>query len=229
MHACVRALWPAVWRMIPCASPQLVLHSSSFLPLTHSWSHTLRLACTHLQYVWGWLQANSCPRSWNRDFRGEVKRSLVLFLQEHVNLKQTRKQKRKKKKEKESPCAPQSTQDCASFRAVWFELSRLLAGRPTPIPPSPSALNGWHTAVLHWQALCSCAHTKAASWRTALVSPAPDDSRRGSGWGVWEWVGVGRTEEGGVSHTWYSEWHFGSHHCLYFCVNQIQPVCLEFM
>lgn len=64
-------------------------------------------------------------------------------------------------------------------RLVW---TVTLAGWPTPISPSRSALTGWHTAVLHWQALCSCAHTKAASWRTALVSPTPDNLRRGSGW-----------------------------------------------
>lgn len=161
MHACIHAdRQPAAWRMIPCASPQLVLHSSSFQPLTHSWSHTLRLACTHLQYVWGWLQANSCPRSWNRDFRGEVKRSLVLFLQEHVNLKQTRKQKKKmlKKKEKESPCAPQSTQDCASFRVVWFELSRLLAGRADSDPSvtlGPEWLTHGSSSLASFMFLCT--------------------------------------------------------------------------
>lgn len=63
---------------------------------------------------------------------------------------------------------------CLSSQAVWSEVSRLLEDfAPSPFQPP----NGWCTAVLHWQALCSCPHTKAASWRTALVSPAPDDLR----------------------------------------------------
>lgn len=50
-----------------------------------------------------------------------------------------------------------------------------------PSSHPPVAPYSWHTAVLHWQALCFYTHAKAASWRTALVSPAPDDSRRGRG------------------------------------------------
>lgn len=80
-----------IWRTILCASPQSVLHSSPFHPLTHSRSHTVWLACTHLLYVWDWLQASWNPRCWSREFRGEVKWSLVLFLQEHVRLKQMKK------------------------------------------------------------------------------------------------------------------------------------------
>lgn len=67
--------------------------------------------------------------------------------------------------------------DCSSAKDFWFDLSLLTL--PRPLTP-----NSWHTAVLHWQALCSCTHTKAASWRTALVSPAPNDSSGGSGPGV---------------------------------------------
>lgn len=103
-----------IWRMILCASPQSVLHSSPFHPLTHSWSHTVWLACTHLLYVWEWLQANSNPRCWSREFRGEVNWSLVLFLQEHVHLKQMKE-------------GVGFTTGCPSLQVVWFELSRLLA------------------------------------------------------------------------------------------------------
>ena len=126
-----------------------------------------RCACTHLPYVCDWLQAASCLRSWNWDFKGEVKQSLLLFLQKNVLLNQ--------KKEEE-------VVDVWVFNGT-VRHSRLpdlksRAQRLTPSAVSPVALNGWHTAVLHWQALCSYTHAKAASWRTALVSPALDDSNR---------------------------------------------------
>lgn len=79
-----------IWCMILCASLQSFLHISSFHPLTHSWSHTLWLDCTHLLYVCDWLQASSYPRYWSRDFRGEVNWSLLLLLQENEHLKQTK-------------------------------------------------------------------------------------------------------------------------------------------
>lgn len=87
MHASL----PVIWRMILCASFQSALHSNSFHPLTHSWSHTLWLARTHLLYVWDWLQASSYSCFHNRELKAELKWSLVLFPQEHFLLKPMKK------------------------------------------------------------------------------------------------------------------------------------------
>lgn len=102
----------------------------------------------------------------------------------------------------------------SNSHARWLTPSSL----PHPRPP-----NGWHTAVLHWQALCSCTHAKAASWRTVLVSPAPDDSRRGSE------GGLGRVEEDWGRHCFthsvakldFSNLLDLNHHCLYSCVDHM--------
>lgn len=71
---------PVIWRMILCASPRPFLAHQLISP-TYSQliAHTLWLNCTHLLYVCDWLQASSYPRCWSREFRGEVKRSLLLF------------------------------------------------------------------------------------------------------------------------------------------------------
>lgn len=71
---------PVIWRMISCASPRPFLAHQLISP-TYSQliAHTLWLNCTHLLYVCDWLQASSYPRCWSREFRGEVKRSLLLF------------------------------------------------------------------------------------------------------------------------------------------------------
>lgn len=202
-----------IWRMIFCASPQSFVYIGSFHPLTHSWSHTLWLDCTHLLYVCDWLQANSYPRYWSSEFRGEVKPPLLLFLQEYVHLKQ-KKEGRRRRRSRHLCLKLLGCLSGSNSHARWLTRST----------PSPLAPNGWHTAVLHWQALCSCTHAKAASWRTALVSPAPDDSRRGSGWGGGGWWGedwgrrcftrsVVRLDFNNLPHL--------SHHCLYSCVNHI--------
>lgn len=132
------------------------------------------------------------PRYGSREFRGEVKTiSSSLFLQEYVQLKQDEGRRR------HHLAVRHSRLSASNSHALWL----------TPSSPSPLAPNGWHTAVLHWQALCSCTHAKAASWRTALVSPAPDDSRRGSGWGL-----LGRGLRKAVFHTLSLDFN---DHCLY--------------
>lgn len=169
-----------------CEPPESFLHISSFHPLTHSRSHTLRLDCTHLLYM---CVAGCTPlhthATGKRSSEGEINQSLLLILQEHVHLKQ---------KDKRGVCALNRT--VRQSRLFVSEEAVSHARWPTPRTPSPLAPNGWRTAVLHWQALCSCTHAKAASWRTALVSPAPDDSRIGNGWGL-----VGRSQRKATLHT----------------------------
>lgn len=163
-----------IWRMILCPSPQSVLHSSSFHPLTHSWSHTLWLDCTHLLYVWGWLQANSYPRSWSREFRGEVKWSLVLFLQEHVHLKQM------KKEEEFTICALKQAVhhfrlSCSNSHACW-----LTPSTPFTNGPRMADTQQFFTGKLYVPVHILKLPAEELLW-SALP---PDDSRRGSGWGV---------------------------------------------
>lgn len=137
-----------IWRMIPCVSPLLLAHQ--LVSPVHAQLIACTLALTAPTYfvrVCDRLQAASHPRFWSREFRKEVNPSHALFLQEFVHLKQTKGRE-------------------------WVAVA---PGCLTPGAPSPLASYGCHTAVLHWQALCSYTHAKAASWRTALVSPAPDE------------------------------------------------------
>ena len=58
-----------------------------------------------------------------------------------------------------------------------------------------SVLTGWPAGVLHWQALCPCVPTKAASWRTVVVGSflllhptlknSPPTERRRACWHLW--------------------------------------------
>lgn len=91
----------------------------------------------------------------NRDSGEEVKRSLVLFLQEHVNPKQTRGGK------EESPClcvcahALEQKQDCASFQVVWFELSRWLADSDLPLTLGTDWLTHGSSSLASFMFLCT--------------------------------------------------------------------------
>lgn len=91
-----------------CISPGVL--TDQLISPTYSQLIALWLDCTHLLY--DRLQA-SCPRCWNREFRGEVKQPLLLFLQKHVRPKQ--KEGRRRIPVHHSQLPPLQTADTQQF------------------------------------------------------------------------------------------------------------------